>query len=209
MRGLTEKQRCMLDFIKKFMDGNFMAPTVYELADSFKIKTSPVFAHLKALQRKKFLTRSSKARSISLTKPDMKSKRGSLPFPIPLMEERASVSPSECLSLQKNGEIICNPALLGCDLGHRNLFAFKMTGHSMKDAGILHGDILIVKQGRKAEAGRIVVVTVGWEIAVAGCHPLSDGSIELRPANPDFRTRTFSRDDVSIQGVAVAMQRKY
>ena len=62
----AEKQKNMLDFIDDFLDREGMAPTVYEIADHFGIKTSTVFAHLKALQRKNQLARSSKARSISL-----------------------------------------------------------------------------------------------------------------------------------------------
>ena len=63
MKTLTEKQRNILEFIEEFLDREGMAPTVYEIADHFGIKTSTVFAHLRALQRKKQLSRSSKARS--------------------------------------------------------------------------------------------------------------------------------------------------
>ena len=66
MKSLTEKQKNILEFIEEFLDREGMAPTVYEIADNFQIKTSTVFAHLRALQKKKQLSRSSKARSISL-----------------------------------------------------------------------------------------------------------------------------------------------
>ena len=66
MKNLTEKQKSIIDFIDDFIDRENMAPTVYEIADHFGIKTSTVFAHLKALQRKNQISRSSKARSISL-----------------------------------------------------------------------------------------------------------------------------------------------
>ena len=65
MKNLTEKQKSIIDFIDDFIDRENMAPTVYEIADHFGIKTSTVFAHLKALQRKNQISRSSKARSIS------------------------------------------------------------------------------------------------------------------------------------------------
>ena len=61
MKTLTEKQKNILDFIEDFLEREGMAPTVYEIADNFDIKTSTVFAHLRALQRKKQLSRSSKA----------------------------------------------------------------------------------------------------------------------------------------------------
>ena len=45
MKTLTEKQKDILNFIEDFMEKDAMAPTVYEIADFFKIKTSTVFAH--------------------------------------------------------------------------------------------------------------------------------------------------------------------
>jgi len=63
MKKLTQKQIEMLDAIHAgYFQGN--VPTVYELADRFHIKTSTIFAHLRALQRKGQITRSGKARSL-------------------------------------------------------------------------------------------------------------------------------------------------
>jgi|GEM_PF-3451771 len=63
MKKLTQKQIEMLDAIHAgYFQGN--VPTVYELADRFHIKTSTIFAHLRALQRKGKLTRTGKARSL-------------------------------------------------------------------------------------------------------------------------------------------------
>ena len=56
MKELTAKQKNILDYIEDFIEQEGMAPTVYEIADFFKIKTSTVFAHLRALQRKSHIT---------------------------------------------------------------------------------------------------------------------------------------------------------
>ena len=69
MKGLTQKQKNIIEFINEFMTTQEMAPTIYEIAEHFHIKTSTVFAHIRALQKKNYLTRSSKARSISLSHP--------------------------------------------------------------------------------------------------------------------------------------------
>ncbi len=74
MKGLTEKQKNMIGFIDEFVNTMGMAPTIYEIAEHFKIKTSTVFAHVRALQKKGYLTRSSKARSISLTRQKKKNR---------------------------------------------------------------------------------------------------------------------------------------
>ncbi len=66
MKGVTQKQQNILDFIVEFKNSEGMSPTVYEIADRFSIKTSTVFAHLRAMKRKELITRTSKARSIKV-----------------------------------------------------------------------------------------------------------------------------------------------
>jgi len=211
MKGLTDKQRKILDFIEEFMDDNSMAPTVYEIADNFKIKTSTVFAHLRALQRKKFLTRSSKARSISLNKPHHKrGKKGSFALPVPLLGKIAAGTPmAGGFSQRKEGEVYCDPSLIGAEVDRKSLFALKIQGQSMRDVGILDGDVIVAKRAESAKSGDIVVAMIGGETTVKSYHPLRDDALELRPANPDFKTKTFSKGEVDIQGVVVALHRKF
>lgn len=205
MKGLTDKQRAMLDFIEEFMDSKGMAPTVYEIAEHFKIKTSTVFAHLRSLQRKGYLTRSSKARSISLTRPRKRPKRLSYVMPLPLVGSLAS---SGDALARKEGEVFCDPALIG-DSDPKKLFAVKFQGQSMRDTGILDGDILIARQSDNIKSGDIVVALVnGAETVVRSCHPLTGDMLELRPSNPDFKTQTYRNSDVRVAGVVVALQRK-
>ena len=92
MKGLTDKQRNILEFISDFMEANVMAPTVYEIAEHFNIKTSTVFAHLRSLQKKNYLKRSSKARSISLSKPRRKSRCPNGLRSVPLLEKLDDLS---------------------------------------------------------------------------------------------------------------------
>ncbi len=66
MKRLTEKQQQILKFVMEFENTEGMAPTVYELADYFGVKTSTIFAHLLALQRKGKISRTSKARSLKI-----------------------------------------------------------------------------------------------------------------------------------------------
>ena len=84
----------LIDFIEEFVNVNGMAPTIYEIAENFGIKTSTVFAHIRALQKKSILTRSSKARSIKLLSPDGKpeklARRNSNAVAIPVIENFTS-----------------------------------------------------------------------------------------------------------------------
>lgn len=70
MKTLTEKQKNILEFIEEFLDREGMAPTVYEIAAHFDIKTSTVFAHLRALRaRSSFRAVRRRAASASSTVP--------------------------------------------------------------------------------------------------------------------------------------------
>lgn len=209
MKSLTEKQKNILEFIEEFLDREGMAPTVYEIADNFQIKTSTVFAHLRALQKKKQLSRSSKARSISL----MSRTRGSRTMPncaltIPLLGRVNAGLPSESIEF-KEGEVCISNMMLG-EHTPEQMFALRVQGESMRDLGIYDGDIVICGQGAsKPRPGDIVVALVQGEVTVKSYFPKTGGRIELRPANPDFSVQVYPIADVTIQGKVVGLHRKY
>ncbi len=211
MKTLTDKQKNILEFIEEFLDREGMAPTVYEIADHFEIKTSTVFAHLRALQRKKQLSRSSKARSISLTS----RLRGARGVPhgalmIPLLGRIQAGLPSESLEY-KEGDVCITTSLLE-DTAPEQMYALRVQGESMRDLGIYDGDIVIVGQVDKENLrpGDIVVALVqDSEATVKSYFPKTGGRIELRPANPEFSVQVYPSADVRIQGRVVGLQRRY
>lgn len=162
MKGLTEKQRNILDFIEDFMEVNMMAPTVYEIAEHFGIKTSTVFAHVRSLQKKNYLTRSSKARSIALRHPHKKNRRPAGLRSVPLYESLQAVSPAGEKSLRNSGsQIYCDANILKSDQELRKLFAVRVKEDSLRNAGILNGDIAIMKRpAGTVRAGDIVLMRV-------------------------------------------------
>lgn len=198
MKGLTEKQRKMLEFIEDFMNKSSMAPTVYEIADNFKIKTSTVFAHLRALQRKNHLTRSSKARSISLTKPRRKMKRflASNPTPVPIIGG-AGAGELTGLNCEADGarhrDLLCDPALIGgLDASQTGLFALRIKGHGLRDIGILDGDIVVAKPSLSIKRGDLVVSSIGNE------NVIQRQALDFQPM----------AQMGGIKGVVIALQRK-
>jgi repressor LexA len=78
----------------------------------------------------------------------------------------------------------------------------------MKDMGILDGDIVIVKQANDVEAGSVAVALVDGETTVKTYYPKGD-LVELHSANSEFEPRTYSADQVKLQGVVIGLQRKY
>ena len=208
MKDLTEKQRQVLNFIENFQEREGMAPTVYEISDHFGIKTSTAFAHLKALERKKELSRSSKARSISLAN----KKNNTLylfsgALMIPLLGRVNAGMPSDNPEYRE-GDICIDSSMLGKSDAEK-LFALRIQGESMRDLGMYEGDIIIVEQNAAVRPGDVVVALVNNEVTVKTYRPAPGNIIELHPANPDFQIQRYQASEVAIQGKVVLLQRQF
>lgn len=86
-------------------------------------------------------------------------------------------------------------------------YLLKVRGMSMRDVGILDGDLLAVKSSNTAQNGQIVVARIGDEVTVKRLRTLAD-HIELLPANPDFAPiRVDADQSFAIEGLAVGLLR--
>ena len=207
MKGLTAKQEKILDFIEKFMNTNGMAPTVYEIADHFSIKSATSFAHIRALQRKGYLTRSSKARSLSLTRTTTMPKHLSMTLSVPVLGRISAGMPLLADEHVEN-TIQFDPKLLPPSAGSSEVFALEVNGESMRDAGILDGDYIVASAQNSANIGDIVVAMVNGDTTVKYLY-LNNRQVELRPANDEFKTQFYDLDEVSIQGKVIALHRTF
>ena len=83
-----------------------------------------------------------------------------------------------------------------------------MRGMSMRDAGIMDGDLLAVQKASDAKNGQIVVARLGDEVTVKRFRKTRAG-VELIPENPDFQTLHVAPDDESfaLEGLAVGLIR--
>lgn len=207
MKGLTQKQQEILDFVAEFGRREGMAPTVYEIAENFGIKSATAFAHLRALQRKGYVTRSSKARSLTLLRGETVSPGASLTLTVPVLG-RISAGVPLLAEEQVEASIQFDPKLLPRGAGGHRIFGLRVFGDSMRDLGIFDGDTVVAKQQANASIGDIVVALVDNEATVKSLY-IKDDMVELRPANPDYESIYVPIDSVSIQGVIVALHRTY
>lgn len=204
MKGLTEKQRNILDFIEDFMEVNMMAPTVYEIAEHFGIKTSTVFAHVRSLQKKNFLTRSSKARSIALKHPHKKNRRPAGLRSVPLYN-----SPEEAgkRSGKNNTEIFYDSAVLKDSGDLKKLFAVRI-GDQMNHFGMIHGDIAILKRApEKLKTGDIVLMNMGGAVQLCSCNEIGSGLMEFISGGREKSVVRTKENPFPIEGVVVGLQR--
>lgn len=87
-------------------------------------------------------------------------------------------------------------------------YLLKVRGMSMRDAGILDGDLLAVQQAREAKNGQIVVARLGEEVTVKRFRRTPEG-VELLPENPEFQPIRVGpdREDFVLEGLAVGLIR--
>jgi repressor LexA len=86
-------------------------------------------------------------------------------------------------------------------------YLLKVRGMSMRDAGIMDGDLLAVQKAKDAKNGQIVVARLGDDVTVKRFKRTRNG-IELIPENPDFKTIVVSGEvDFELEGLAVGLIR--
>ena len=94
-------------------------------------------------------------------------------------------------------------------LGAGEHYALEVDGLSMRDAGILDGDTVVIRRGEQADNGEIIVALVdGYDVTLKRLRRHGK-SIALEPANPSFKTQILPADKVQIQGKLVALLRSY
>ena len=207
MKGLTDKQREILEFIKRYDQEQGMAPTVNEISQYLEVTPATAFAHVKALQKKGVLNRSSKARSISLAGVQ-KMHHFSMSLSIPVLGRISAGIPGETEEhIEKY--ITLDPSMLTRKMmTGLPLFAVKVHGESMRDAGILDGDLLIAQKTDKVKIGDVVIACLDDAVTVKYIY-LTDGKWELRPANSEFTSRFVDLDKLQVQGTVVGLMRHY
>ena len=198
-RGLTKKQKAVLEFIRTEIARCGRPPTIREIGERFGLRsTGSVRDHLRALERKGYIDRRRHlARGIAL-RGGVPVREGRAPRPeprplIPLVGDIAAgqprlavESPDDALSL--------DPDLFGGG----ELFALRVEGESMRDAGIYDGDVVVVRRQEDASNGDIVVALVDDEATVKRF--FHEGRrVRLQPENESMDPIYLSPRDAQLQ----------
>jgi len=184
---LTTRQQEIWQFLAEYVDAHGYPPTVREIGDAVGLASpSTVHAHLANLERAGLLKRDpTKPRAIELVgrKREQAPERAASSVPtLPLVGQIAAGGP--LLAEEAIEDEIAVPEPLGRDAD----FLLRVKGDSMVEAGILDGDIVVVRKQSDARAGEIVVALVGRfviadEATVKTFHRERDGRIRLQPEN--------------------------
>jgi repressor LexA len=127
------------------------------------------------------------------------------PVAIPVMGRIAAGTPIEAIQ-NKSSVINMPPDLLSAGAEH---FALEVRGDSMIEAGILDGDIALIKKSEAADTGDIVVALIDEEEATLKRFRRRGASIALEPANASYEVRILPPNRVRIQGKMVGLFRRY
>ena len=196
MNPLTPRQAQILHFIQDAVEGNGFPPTLVEIARAFRFRSPNAAAdHLKALERKGAIEMLAGAsRGIRL-----KAEQG-----LPLIGRVAAGSPI-LAEANVQGRYRVDPALFK----PRADYLLKVRGSSMRDAGILDGDLLAVHRTHEARSGQIVVARLHDEVTVKR-YKRSGNRVQLLPENPDFNAIEITprRQALTIEGIVVGVIRK-
>ena len=176
---LTKRQQEIFDFIRKYSDLNGYPPTVRDIGKAVGLaSSSTVHAHLANLEKLGVLRRDpTKPRALELLDRAAAGVRGFVRPGLPLVGLVAAGQP--ILAEENIEEYVATPEAAGGDDGE---FLLRVRGDSMKNAGILDGDLVVVRPQETATDGEIVVALVGEEATVKRFFQESD-HIRLQPEN--------------------------
>ena len=192
---LTHRQREILDFIRSTLESEGRPPTRAEVCTAFGFRSpNAAESHLRALAAKGAIKlEEGRARGIRLPKG----------LGLPLVGRVAAGNPVLALEHIESRHQL-DPALFS----PRADYLLRVTGMSMRDAGILDGDLLVVHRCSEARKGQIVVARVQDEVTVK-TFSRKGATVTLLPANPDFDPIIVDtrREPLIIEGIAVGLIR--
>ncbi len=211
---LSERQRGMLDFIRRFSNENGYPPTIRQIGEQVGISsTSVVNYNLHKLEKDGYIARDLRvSRGIRLVErlgdaaerlkdlvriPLVGRIVAGAPVPIP-SSDFSTFGEDEAITLTR--EMVPNA---------ENLFALQVKGDSMVDAMVSDGDIVVMRQAREARNGDMVAVWLKDKGETTLKHfYLENGRVRLQPANASMDPIYAEPRDVEVQGKVMLVLRR-
>jgi len=219
---LTRKQLELLRFIHERLKETGVPPSFDEMKDALDLRSkSGIHRLITALEERGFIRRlpdsvahGIASRTRGFTPAVIEGNLGRVrapsedesgrPIAVPVMGRIAAGTPIE--AIQNRSHTINMPADLMATGDH---FALEVRGDSMIDAGILDGDIVLIRRTETADTGDIVVALIDGEEATLKRFRRRGASLALEPANSAYEVQILPPNRVRIQGKLVGLFRRY
>lgn len=207
MKGITERQREILNYIQSFLRENAYWPSIRDIQNHFDFaSTNAVMGHLRALERKEILSRiPGQARTFKFTDQEVD-------FPnqpkemldIPIYGSIAAGYPDQIEASGEIGRLQIDIETAGIRPG-QNTFALKVRGDSMIDAGILDGDTVVIQPGLPRD-GDIVAALIDGETTLKR-YMHKPGAFPYLKAENESYPELYPTTELVIQGICKAVIR--
>ncbi len=209
MKDLSRRQRSILEFIEGFLEENDYPPTIRDIQRALNISsTSVVDYNLKVLQDRDLIRRNENiSRGIELVGrrggrrnvvaiPVIGQIAAGVPIPVPGDLEGSDLAET----VELGGELVPDQG--------RGLFALRVKGHSMVDALINDGDVVVLRKQETCENGETVAVWLRDQKETTLKRFYHEGArVRLQPANVTMEPIYTTPDNVEIQGRLVSVYR--
>jgi repressor LexA len=198
---LTERQKEIVDFIRRYRERRGISPTQREICEEFGYSSfGTLQKHIRLLLEKGVLVRDwNKRRSLVVAGDEDRPHAAE----VPLYGRIAAGRPIDVVA---GDESVAVPDLL---MRKGDNFVLRVTGQSMIDEGIVDGDFIVVNRRERASSGEMVVALVGGEATLKRFFREESGRVRLQPSNERMSPMFFREDEVDVQGVVVGLMRRY
>jgi repressor LexA len=202
-RNLTPRQREFFEYLQQRLSHGRGAPSLRTAAGELGISHTAVASLLQSLEKKGWIRREGRySRTLALLNaaaPEIAAANGRT---VPIIGRVAAGLP---LYAQQEwaGTVLVDPAVYRGE----QLFALRVQGDSMRDVGILDGDLALCEPRQFAANGEIVVALINSEEATVKRFFYRGDHIELKPENDRYPVMTYGLGEVLIQGKVIGIQR--
>lgn len=196
---VTKRQKEILDYLRAYRADHGYSPTFDEIALTFGFSSKgTVYKHIKALKQKGIIRHEwNRTRAIEI-EPDVGEYNA-----LPVLGLVAAGKPIEAIETDEELKV---PADF---VGGGRHYVLRVTGDSMIDEHIAHGDFVIVQEKKVAQNGEMVIALIDEAEATIKKFFRRDGKIELRPANEKLQSIVVDAQRVRVQGIVVGVLRRY
>jgi repressor LexA len=200
---LTEKQQRVFDYLQHEIAKNGQAPSLRQAATDIGVSHAAIAQLIKALEEKGYLKREGRySRTVYLLNRAHETAAVQRWREVPIIGRVMAGLPMYAQTEWDGSTVLDATVFRG-----QNIFALRVKGDSMKDAGILDGDLAICEPRQYAQNGEIVVALIDSEEATVKRFFLRKKHVELRPANAKYKSMHYDFSAVLIQGKVIGIQR--
>lgn len=227
---LTQRQLQLLQFIASYQHERGVPPSFDEMRDALGLKSkSGIHRLISGLVEREHIRRlPNRARAIevirapseralpraateglgdNVVRGEFRRQRpepAALEVTLPIFGRIAAGTPND--AIRDTGSVIEVPSIM---LGDGEHYVLQVVGDSMIEAGIMDGDMVVIRCTESADSGDIVVALVDGQEATLKRLRRKGGAVALESANPKYRPRIFHPDQVRVQGRLVGLLRRY